>query len=465
MPRVLCRQSVRGQSIRRQGVTSMLAMLFVVLFAALAIGFYTTTTTAIIVTDNERRALLAHTSAEGGVEFIRFQLEQISIPAGTPPDQIFAYVANELKDNLEGTANLAGHTVAVTSSSVSIPADPDGYVPIDGNGAEFRAELASTGGDIRAKVIGRHGGSNARRAIRLDFERAERPKTVFSFAIAARGRVVMSRGAITGFSGVSEDKIASVMSADPRRPAITVTGGTIGGDLSVTADGLVNVSGGSVGGTSSTTEIRKDHTHVVDPLEFPRFDTNHFKQYVTSTYTGGSTLKNVRIPAGTNPRFTGGAVIQGILYVESPNTIDFRGNVDLQGLIVFEDKGNSTSNVIDMRGNFTHSPLPPGSEFDALREVGGIAVLAPRTSLIASGSADSNLVGNVIVGSFANGGSADWTVEKGTLMTMDDTTDSAVFNGKTMKFKSVGSALVPTHGLIYSTYFKPDHVTYEEVLP
>src|SRR6185295_18101068 len=119
-----------------------------------------------------------------------------------------------------------------------------------------------------------------------------------------------------------------IMSEKGTSPALSVSGGTIGGDLNVIGSGLASVTGGSVGGSSNVTDILANHTHVVADPNFPVFDTTVFAGYATTTYGGatGGTLKNVRIPKNTNPRFTGNATIQGILYIESPNTVTFRGN-------------------------------------------------------------------------------------------------------------------------------------------
>jgi hypothetical protein len=254
------------------------------------------------------------------------------------------------------------------------------------------------------------------------------------------------------------------MSGKGTGPAISITGGTIGGDLNIAAAGLASVSGGSVGGSSIPADIIANHTHVVGAPDFPLFDTTVFKAFATNVYSGGSLLKNTRIPPNTNPKFTGGANIQGILYIEAPNTVEFRGNVQMQGFIVFENKGNSSTNLIDMRGNTSHLPLPAGAEFDVLRNITGISIMAPTAKMTISGSVDSALEGNVILGSFSNGGSADWTISKGSIVTVDSG-DSAVFNGKTVQFVSTGALNIPSAGLKYTSYFKPDSISYQEIKP
>ena len=440
-------------------------MLFLVLFASLAVGLYTEVNTNAIVSTNEKNGAISLTAAESGMDFIRYQLSLIKVPPAIPVDQTFSYVADHLQDALEGSGNLGSNTVAVSSSSVSIPANPNAFVKVDNNGAEFRATLEKVGLAIRVKTTGRYinaGSSN--RAVQMDYQRTDVPTTVFNFAVASPGKVLMQKGAVTSTTGVA-GSIASVMSARASSPAISVSGGTISGDLNITAPGLASVTSGSVGGTTILAQIINQHIHVVQQPEFPYVDTSYFRQFAVNTYSDGSTLKNMRIPAGTNPKFTGGATIQGILYIESPNTVEFGGNVNLQGFIVFENKNSSAVNVIDMRGNFSQTPLPSGAEFDVLRNIGGVSVLAPTTKVVISGSVDSYLMGNVILGGFNNGGSADWTIDKGSIIALDTTSDAAVFNGKTVKFTATGQYNMPTAGLRYSTYFRPQSSSYDEVKP
>jgi hypothetical protein len=441
-------------------------MIFLVLFATLAVGFYASITQTAVIAGNEKNSTISLTAAESGMDFVRYQLSRIKIPPTTPPDQVFSYVADHLEDALAGTGNLGSNSVAVSGGTVTIPGNPNAFIKMDNSGAEFRATLEKVGTNIRVKTTGRYINANAsNRAVQMDYKPTEVPTNIFSFAVASPGKVLMQKGSVTSTAGVAPG-IASILSAKASAPAISISGGTIGGDLNITAPALASVSGGSVGGTTILAQIINQHTHVVQQPEFPYVDTSYFKPLAVNTYGGsGSILKNMRIPAGTNPKFTGGATIQGILYVESPNTVEFRGNVNLEGFIIFENKNSSAVNVIDMRGNFSQTPLPAGAEFDALRAIGGVSMLAPTTRVVISGSVDSYLMGNVIVGGFSNGGSADWTIDKGSIIAMDTAGDAAVFNGKTVKFTATGQYNLPTAGLKYSSYFKPKGHTYDEVKP
>src|SRR5678815_430288 len=103
----------------RRGVTALLAMIFLVLFATLAVGFYASTTQTAVIATNEKNATISLTAAESGMDFVRYQLARIKIPATTPPDQVFSYVADHLEDALEGTGNLGSNSVAVSGGTVT----------------------------------------------------------------------------------------------------------------------------------------------------------------------------------------------------------------------------------------------------------------------------------------------------------------------------------------------------------
>jgi hypothetical protein len=347
---------------QRRGITVVIAMLFLTLFATLALGFYASVTTSVQVARNDLRGAKALLSAESGLQFMRYHLANVDIPP-TSTD-VITDLYNDLKADLEGTSNLGANTVGLSGNTIRIPAETGHNICFDaaeGNG--FTASITEWNGNIVCNVTGVSGQSSvSKRGVSLDFLRKPIPTTAFDYAVASKGKVLMQKGAVTGITGISSNAIATMMSASGTSGALTVTGGTIGGDINIVGSGLATVTGGSVGGSTIISNILDEgpggHTHVVSEPDFPVVDTSVFKAYATTNYVSGSTLKNVRIPPNTNPTFTGNATIQGIMYVESPNTVTFRGNTTLQGFIVFENKGTISQNVIDMSGNFSQGPLP-----------------------------------------------------------------------------------------------------------
>ncbi len=459
----------RTRRARRSGITSVLAMLFLTLFAMLSLGFYASVTSSVQIAKNDQRNAKALLAAESGVQFMRYHLANVNISSSssTPMSDL----CTDLQARLEGTSNLGGHHVTLTNNTIYVP---DGGAYITTNASDntgFSAVITDHGGNIVCTITGRSGANSstvANKGVSLDFTRTPIATSAFDYAIASKGKVSISKGTLSGVTGVSSNSVATLMSSKNATGAMSVSGGTIGGDINVVSStSNASITGGSVGGTSNTSQILSQHTHVVADPSWPTFDTTVFASYATSTYGGATSgnLVNVRIPPNTNPKFTGNTTIQGILYVQSPNTVTFRGNTTLQGFIVFENAGDVTQNVISMSGNFSEGNLPSGSQFDPLRTTTGIAILAPTTALSMSGSTDSQVRGNIILGTFDNGGAANIQIDQGTLMTLDTTQSTAAnfHSSKSVKWTSTGANNQPSEGITYDTKYLPVGGSYREL--
>lgn len=458
---------------RHRGISSILAMIFLTLFSALAIGFYTSVSTAVQVSYNDQHGTLALTAADSGMDFMRYQLANVNIPPNTAPANVIDELYKDLQNHINGTSNMRGLTIGKSGNTINIPASTDQYVYLDTTGTNaFRVTITDWAGEIVVKVTGRYATANmlaagypSARTITMDFTRQSLPTSTFNYAVASKGSVVISKGAVTSVDP-SNSAIATVMSASPTNTAITMAGGVVGGDLNVVSGGDASITGGTVAGVSNSILIKAQHLHTVGDPEFPTVDTSVYKQYAANTYVAGaSTQKNIRIPAGTNPKFAGGDTVQGIMYVESPNTVTFRGNFNLQGFIVFENANSEAVNVLDFRGNVSQAPLPSDPQFDPIRATTGVAILAPTTAVTMSGSTDSFLKGNLIIGTFGFSGSADIQIDQGTLMTLNAGANSAKFAGKTVKFTATGANNKPNQGLSYSSYYAAKPSSYQEIMP
>src|SRR5437763_8714371 len=102
------KQVRRAPSIpaRRRGITSLLAMLYLVIFATLAIGFYAQTNMSSQLSNNERRSSEALAAAECGLQFIRYELSRVTLPPTLTNDQVFEEMNMDLASDLNGTTNL-----------------------------------------------------------------------------------------------------------------------------------------------------------------------------------------------------------------------------------------------------------------------------------------------------------------------------------------------------------------------
>ena len=467
---------------RRRGITSAIAMMFLVLIGLMAMGFYAMTTTATTLSKNDRRTAKSLMAAESGIQFMRNRLAHVNIPAGTASANLLTELYNDLSVDDMILGNIGSATITRSGNIITIPAITTDSLENSG----FTVTLTDVGsvGEIVCTVRGYSGKTSsssglAQKGVRLDFNRKAINTSIFNQAVASRGKFNMLKGSISAVAGVSSDSIIKVMSAQKTAGAFVMSGGTIGsatgGEIGVLLDANLDgkpdatattISSGTVHGTTNITSIKNNYVKLVSPEpEFPTFDTTSVAAYATNTYTGATsgTLQNMRIPAGTNPNFTGNVTVQGVLYIESPNTVDFRGSVNMQGFIVFENKNSSAVNVITASGNFTYGDLPSDPQFDPLRAITGISILAPTAAVTMGGSVDSQVRGNMILGSFASSGSADIIITKGSIITMDPSATSATFNGKNVKFVSVGVDNQPPSLVNFTTKLMPTEGSYIEL--
>lgn len=448
-------------------MTAVLAMLFLVLFSALALGFYGATTTSAQVASADDRIARAHLAAESGMDYMRYQLSNVSIDPLTQPKDVFDALYVELQNQINGTGNMNGATISKSGNTILVPAA--GSIPLDNTAASrFSATITDWLGEIVVKVDGTYGTTGIRRAFSMDYTRQPHTTSVFNYAIASKGQVVMQKGTITSTAGVNK-AIASIMSASETPGAITMSGGTVTGDLNVLSTGTVSITGGTVGAppndSSIPATIIQDHVKVVDDPNFPSVDPTMYKPYATNNYVSGAKVQNnILVKAGTNPKFNSNDVVNGIMYIESPNQVTFNGNFNLNGFIVMATSA-STTDSLSMKGNLTMGAVPNDAQFNALRATSGVSVLAPNASLSMTGSSGGNFRGNIIVKTFNFNGAADLEIE-GTLMTLNPDANSAVFNGsKSVKFSATGSNNMPKVGLTYDSYYRPSPESYTEVTP
>ena len=241
---------------------------------------------------------------------------------------------------------------------------------------------------------------------------------VFDYGIASKGKIVVGgTGTVLGVNDPSEADMFSATYGDPE--AILIKGNcTLDGDISsANPDSFFTITGSpSIGGTTDPEEIM-DHIHVGvgDPV-FPEIDTSVFEPFATNVLdagadtSGDTVLTNIRIPAGMNPTFSANVTINGVLFVEQPNDVQFTGNVSITGVIVTEDPGDgpSSDSQLKFAGSVTSQgveSLPEEPQFADLRQMPGTMMLAPGFDVTFTGSF-SAINGAIAADSFSMSGDA-----------------------------------------------------------
>jgi len=341
----------------RSGVTAVIAMLYLVLFSTLAVGFFAAVTAAVQIAGNEQYGSRANLAAESGMQFIRYHLANVDLPHNTPTDQYLSQVYTYLQNALNNTANMGANTVGLTGNTINIPASPTAWIYLDNttDGARFRASITQTADKLIVKITGQHNNTSIQRAIQLNYGIAANASAIFNYGVASKGQIVTAGASV--IKGATDPTKGSVLSTSTAAVPVDIGGKEVSGDISITnSTGIVNYSGASVGGSTDSGDIAANHIHKgVSPPEFPTIDTTIFQSYATTKYTNQTTLDNVYIAPNTNPRFTGTTIIKGVLYVQSPNVVEFAGNLDIQGVIVVQNGANFdlSKNQLNFTGSVT----------------------------------------------------------------------------------------------------------------
>lgn len=434
-------------------------MLFLILFSVMAIGFYGMTVMSAQIAANDRRATDSQTATESGLAFIRYELAQVKISAVTADSQVLSQTYSQLKARMNGTGNLGLTTYAVgyDGTQITIPDDTTAYINIESGGPRFRAVITPDNRDLIVKVVGNGGPNYPDRAVQVRFHIVELPSTIFGYGFATKGPLSLSGGFV---KGVPDGTRGSVLST------VTTTNTPISMSGSAAISGNVDFVNSAA--TISGTVGGQVKTGVTAP-EFPSVDPTPFinylvgKETVISASTSASPLSNIRIKAGTNPSFSGGPTITGVILIEAPNKVTFSGGANIQGVIVVDKptEGTSTNMITFSGGGTMTGPETLPASYAPLTTMTGSAVLAPNFGLTLTGGSAS-FGGVVIAKSIAlSGGSGGSST--GSVISMS--TASTTWSGGS-GFTLTGTASTATPvGVRFSGNFNPVPSSYDEVAP
>lgn len=447
-------------------MASVLAMLFLTLISVLAVGFYVATTISAQISKNERGLSQAQAAADGGMQFVRYQLGAITVDPSVPSNQYLSAVATQLDTLIGGTANMNGHHVQVTNGAIYVPSATE-YTTVDGAlGTQFRATITQSGQFLVSKCVGSGSGVVIGRTIEVQFQKAPKAGAILNYGVATKGTV--STGGATIIQGLTDPTKGSILSTDMLSSTpVSIGGSGITGDVSV-VNPTATVAGGPIGGTSDPVQILLHiHKGVPSPI-FPTVDTSAFTAFATNNYNNviGNTYTDVFVPPNTNPRFAGGTVINGVLWIKSPNTVSFRGNCTINGVIVtdVQNNFNAAANQISFAGNVSSTPiqnLPPGNPaYDPnLVKLTGSFILAPDYLVSMTGDMGT-IGGSIVAGQVSMTGNAHGVIQ-GSIIGMTD--NPMTLNGHaSISISSTGTSNYPT-GINFGNNFTPLPGTYMEL--
>lgn len=375
---------------KRKGAVLILSMIFVLVFSALAVAMVSISGANLQLALNQHQLDLALASAESGLEVMRYWLTQVTIPNATAQSNYFSTIVSAVQDNLTAnnisniTMNNDGSIAPVTLQTAS--------------GQTFTGQIAIQPGQPNTlEVYATGGNGRTTHTIKVCYEIGPYRHPLFEYGIVTRGPLhVQGSTEVDGLNHDNEADVYIVSASD--NDALSMQGSSsLAGDIQIVnpnAEASVGNSS-SIGGERGQDAIDNHVTIGARDIDFPVMDIGPFADYVENTFdpdtdTGNDiTLENIRILENTNPHFSGNVILEGIVFIESPNIVRFTGNTNITGIIIGDGDVDfpSDENQIIFRGNVaSHSVSELGAGFGDLRQETGTFLLAPGFSVSFGGS-------------------------------------------------------------------------------
>lgn len=411
---------MKNQLRKNKGIALAAALLFVAVFSALAVGMFTLSGQNSLAARNLHTVNQARSSAESGLEVLRYYMSQVAIPGTTPQSQRFAQVVSAFTG---ASAILpSGFDCSINEDGTMILfGDSDGSITLSDNEGFYAQMIDVDNGDhVDISITGTSGQID--RTITSGFTYGTRKHSVFDYGVASKGSVLTSSIALSGLNlRIEADMYIESMTVNQ---ALSMKNSLIAGDVKiVNPDGYVTITGdSSIGGETGVNAFNHVETGV-DPTEFPMPNPGYFEQFVNGatidstnigTFTSNATLNNVRIAAGTNPTFDGNTTINGVMFIEQPNVVTIKGSATINGLIVGNGdlSDNSGTNKLVFEGGVISSSvesLPQTEQFAGLHDETGTFVMAPGFA-VSMGGNFGTLNGCIAANGFATYGNAAGTI-------------------------------------------------------
>ena len=388
-----------AMGVRRRaagGTALLLTLVFLGLFASLAVAVAMVSDTNMTVARNRADGRQAAAIAETGIFLAQRSLAGARV-SGTTAEALHGQIAARLRDALADSTMLSADDITADEDAVRLPTIQ--FTQPDGTQGTIDLAIASDGGardspSVVVQSTGRFG--LASRTAFYTLTTRSGAASLGNYGILSKSPIVMSDSA--RIQGVNSDQEGSILSAAGAAQAVSLSGSArVSGDVAVSGpDGTIQKSGSPVIGGDEV-------LGAAEPI-WPDVDVGMFEQWVDENLSGSTsgtkTWKNIRIPAGTNPTFSGNSTFLGVVYIEAPNRVKFNGTTTIRGVIVAEqpEVDNPYANRIEFNGPTTVygvDTLPSESRYDGLRDQTGTFLLAPGR--YAKFNADVGTIGGSVV--------------------------------------------------------------------
>jgi hypothetical protein len=318
-------------------VAALLAMMYLTIFASMAIGFYASTNTQAIVSHAEYNAACALSAAESGSEFMRYQMMNITLPYGTNPTNLMSNAALVLGNELNGTPNMGTSSVSVANGAINIPS-PTGWITLDSKlKTRFRATITQKPGTSTLIITVRGGSATASmsRAVRMEYKQSFR-----SHVLIGLNSVTMSSSAYTDSYNSSKGAY---------NPATAGKNGNVASDGNITLSNTAKINGDARPGPLKTVTLNDSAT--VTGLKLPMSTAITYPSVVLPA--GVTNLGDVTMSSGTQTLPGGTYLIRNLnlsgtanITWTGPVTLYIQNSYNVSGSVVINAYQNKPANRV-----------------------------------------------------------------------------------------------------------------------
>jgi Tfp pilus assembly protein PilX len=434
-------------------LSSVLAMIYLTLMAALAVGFYSAVDTGSSISDNEQYMHRALTSAETAMAYARYQLAHVSVPGTTTYGNLLTKLNQALQTNLTGpnAPGLSGSTIYIPAEVGGAPA----WMSTDSLGGQAYIQITQPSGssyNVQVAVVGQNANSHntpITRTLQMLFNSnyGSAPATtppLFNYGMVSYGEIFLNANVkVTGSNG---GVMAVVNSGNPIQDN---SSGSIAGNFYWTdsvAESSITWGSLSVDGYLPTSGQFINHVfgNQTAPTALS-FDTSPFATYVTAQTpaSNATTITNASLASGSHT-FNSPLTINGVLYLQKGATVTFNSTVTVNGAIVQANNATTSSGAtITFNGAVTQNSISTlGSGYTAgEKALTGTFLLLPAGSVIVNAAVHAT--DSVITdGLTAN---ANMTVSSGSVINLG--TGNMTFNSASTLNVTTSAATTPPAGV------------------
>jgi hypothetical protein len=287
-------------------------MMYLMIFATMAVGFYASTNTNAVVAHSENDAAFAFAAAESGSDFMRYQMANLTLPYGTTTTNLLSNTTLVLGNELNGTPNMGSGTVTLANGAVSIPS-PTGWITLDSKlKTRFRATITQKPGTTTLIVTVRGGSATntMTRGVRMEYKPSFR-----SHVLIGLNGVSMSGSAYTDSYNSSKGAYSA---------ATAGKNGNIASNGSITLSNTAKVNGDARPGPLNAVALLDSAS--VTGIKLPMSSAISYPSVVLPA--GITNLGDVTMSSGTQ-NVAGGTYLIRNLNLSGTATINWQGPVTL----------------------------------------------------------------------------------------------------------------------------------------